>query len=163
MSIKEVKAYLEYTALSTPRLKKGGSVWCKISWLHRKETRVIATHYPVSPDPGDLFTPAASRQLCRCRAGCSLPPFPRARRQGSKAKPLSRTPRGQSCILPRGSAPSSPALSYSSGCFAFRDILMLQAREVPHLHFRPTWFCILGAGNGLMYASASCLRLFLSM
>lgn len=44
---------------------------------------MIATRYPVSPDLGDLFTPAAWRQLCRCRAGCSLPPFPRAQRQGS--------------------------------------------------------------------------------
>lgn len=72
ISIKELKAYFKYTALSAPMFKKEGSIWCKISWLHRRETRMIPTGYPVSLDLADAFSPAAPQVSARCPS----PPFP---------------------------------------------------------------------------------------
>lgn len=168
MSTKEVKAYFEYTALSTPRLKKGSSVWCKISWLRRKDTSDCYTLSSVTRSgwfvhPGSL---AAALQMQSGMLAAAFPTCPKAGEQRPRGKQRSPCPGHQ------GASPVSflgALLHPAPLCHTLRDVLpsgtyLCSKEERSHTSISgPRWLsCILGAGNGLMYATARCLRLFLS-
>lgn len=131
-----------WTQVLKKKKKKRGSVWCKISWLHR----VIPTHHPVLQDFGlcsPHHNPVATQWMWR---RVLLLTFARAWGElGSschgEAKPLIGSLRaqpatGQSHTYPQGSAPSSPGPS----CPSVDSILP----PGTHRHFGPTRFpCLL--------------------